>query len=453
MRLSSFIKNSTREAAIVGVGNIKRHHLRFDKLIADRNPLITNGVKSVLKHSHASKPFRIDQTKINTFLAASSLSHLLDGWMYLSNAFDAVINGDESTAIHLAYYAELRSAMSILATEGVGVFSDKHLGAFASNTNAEYPTNYFKTPGGKYVVPKSPTHTFVWDAMDKWSNSTLKPNADILKIFKVNSRDFYDLTEHFHPATSGSTLMSVRTIKSWLKDWCFDIKSYKNDRKARNDASYRPQRIQHFDKNIDFQNIINDLNKYWSVISPSGSDKFSLLDRYLLRKLYSNLFIELGSPGNRKELIENAFNQIGVNGSTLFDFLNFEHPFTSDHLIFEQAAIKKTTPMSIIARATLLLRVSVGLVSQLYHEGGINKNNLEFVWNNYGIDCGFWNSGNIPADFNNLWANVQPLFDDLTNDINTPGNDLSIFSISQRKPEELYHFGQINRACLWGLDF
>lgn len=455
MRLSYFVKNVSMDGVIEGVKNIRTNHLKNQKIISDRNPLITNGINALKKHADTRKTYTISQTKINTFLAASSLSHLLDGWMYLSNSFNAILNGDEGTAIHLGYYAELRSAMSILATEGIGVFDEKHIGVFSKTTNCEYPKNYYRgnPPNTKYVIPKERTHVFVWDAMEKWSNSGFKPNFDILEIFKVKGRNFFELTEFFHPATAGSTLLSVKTVKNWLKDWCFDIQTYRRDRDNRNEVSYRPQRIKNFNDNIDFLEIIKSLDSFWSIISPVASNKFSLLDMNLLRKLYSSLYVEIGSPGIRRDLIQNAFIQCGIHDDTLFDFLDFQNPYNQDHIIFQQASLKQTTPLSIIARATLLLRISVGLVSQLYNAGGVNKNDLSFIWNNYGIDSGFWNTGNIPADFNNLWSDIQPSLDDLRTDIDTPGIDNSLYSIMQRNPEEIIHLGQISRACLWGLDF
>lgn len=455
MRLSNHVRRASREAVVDGVRHIKRYHITSNKILSNKNPLVSNSIKSVKKHTDATKSYNIRQSKINSFLAASSLSHLLDGWLYLSNAFNAVLNGDEATAIHLSYYAELRSAMSILATEGIGVFSDKHIAVYSPSTNGEIPENYYKgsPPNQSYKQPSYQTHKFVWDIMEKWANSAYKPNSEILKIFKVHGRDFHELTEFFHPSVAGSNLLTVQTVKDWLKDWCFDIKKYRNDRDSRNESSYRPQRIVNFNQTINFNSIISELDKYWSIISPSGVDKFSLLDKYLLRKLYDTLYSKITTTSTKHELITNAFTQLGITDLPLFNFLDYQVPFQNDHIIFSQASLKKTTTLSILARATLLLRISVGLVSQLYKDGGVQKDELNFVWNQYGIDGGFWSPGNIHTDFNNLWIDVQTSLDDLKLDIQTLGANANIYEIKSRKPQEIIHFGQINRACLWGLDF
>lgn len=455
MHLGNYIKNISRDAVVDGVKNIKRYHLPSEKLLSDRNPLVTNAAKSVLKHADSRTSYRIKQAKINSFLAASSLAHMLDGWMYLSQGFNSILAGDEATAIHLTYYAELRSAMSILATEGLGVFSDKHLGAFSDVTNFEFPSNYFKgTPtASSYKQPRVPTHQFVWNAMEKWTNSAYKPNIEILKVFKVNGKNFYELTEYFHPTTAGSTLLSVNIVKEWLKEWCLDIQLYRNDREIRNEVSYRPQNIDKFSSRIDFKSILNDLNKYWLIISPSNTDKFSLLDRYLLRKLYDSLYGRLGTSTPKIDLIRNAFIQNGINDETLFGFLDFQPPYLNDHLIFTQANNKATSSLPILARATLLLRISIGLVSQLFKDGGMAGNELNFVWDKYGINSGFWENNNLPTDFSNLWFDIQPSIDDLITNINSPGLNNTPVSLKQNNYEAMAYFGQINRASLWGIDF
>lgn len=446
MSLGYFVRKVSREGVIDGVKHVKRYYIPSKKLISNKNPLQLNCTKAIKKHADDRLHYTISSNSINSYLASSSLSHLLDGWMYLSDAFNALINGDEGTCIHLAYYAELRSAMSILASEGIGVFNKKHLGVFSKTSNGEYPKNYYKPTGG-YVQPESATHQFVWDVIEKWTNSTLKPQADILKIFSVRGHDFYDLTQYFHPLATVLTTGDV--VKQWLKEWCFDIKSYRSDREMRNEVSYRPQKIKNFDVNIDFKNIINCLNDFWTIISPLQRDRFSLLDTYLLRKLFNELYARIIPSQPLKELAENALNNIGLYDTTLVKVLSSEAPYNVEHIIFQEAIKKETTSLSIIARATLLLRVSIGLVSQLFSLGGVSQSDLNFVWKNYGDNNGFWDSGNMPSDFEDLWLSIQTPIQDLKNWINS-GNP-SLYSVKKNNPENIIYFTQINRGCLWGL--
>jgi hypothetical protein len=451
----SYIKQSSREAVIAGLKHNKRYHFPSNRIVSSTNPLVRNGVNAVSRHADLRNTYQIKPTDVTQFLAASSLSHLLDGWMYLANAFNSMLAGDEATAIHLAYYAELRSAMSILSTEGIAVFSDKHISALSNTTSAVYPANFYANPVARtgYKKPVHRTHQFVWDAIDKWSSSNTKLNSDILKVFKVQGRDFYELTEFFHPATAGSSLLTTQTVKKWLKEWCFDISNYKGDRENRNESSYRPQRIKNFSSTLDFKSIINDLGSYWDVISPTPGNKFALLDKYLLRKLFSQLHTAVGGGRPLSDLVNDAFTQQGIHDHTLLNFLDSQAPFADDHIIFQHAAIRQPTALSILARATLLLRVSVGLVSQLYKAGMVNKTELGFVWAQYAVDNGFWSASAPLTDFDDLWGEISLMLEDLKIDINTPGSVNDIYSIRDRNPKEIISLSQINRACMWGLDF
>src|ERR1700722_668599 len=62
---------------------------------------------------------RINVRNLSQYIVASCLLHSTDGWSYLGKAILALMRGDPHRSRHLAYYAELRAAMSILASEGI----------------------------------------------------------------------------------------------------------------------------------------------------------------------------------------------------------------------------------------------------------------------------------------------------------------------------------------------
>lgn len=452
MKLGYFVRKSSKKPVIEGVKHLKRYYLPNKKLICNRTPFDKNCNNAIKRHADARVSYTIPSFKINNFLAASSLSHLLDGWMYLSNSISALLNGDSGACIHLAYYAELRSTMSILATEGVGVFDRKHLGVFNNITNSEFPKNYYKgtSPNLNYKTPELATHVFVWEAIEKWSKSSVKPDTEILKIFKVKGHSFFDLIEFFHPIAT--PLRSTEVVKEWLQDWCFDIRAFKNDRENRNLVSYRPQRIRDFERTLDFKIIINDLTSLWSGISPAEENKFNLLDMYLLRKLFHALYVKIAPSVPIRELIETAFESKGITDNTMNALLCMETPYTQDHLIFQHASNKELLPLPIIARAMLLLRIAVGMVSQLYKLGDVTTNELGFVWSNYGLNNGFWTPNNPKTNFNELWTDIQSTIIDLKEQVNGQGSDNNLSTLISNKSESLTYLSQISRACLWGID-
>lgn len=450
MKLSIFVRNSSNEMVVQGAKHIKRYYLSQNKLISETNPLHKN-IKSVRKHADTRNSYTIKQNDINTFMAASSISHMMDGWSYLSCSLDALLRGDKAASIHLAYYAELRSAMSILASEGIGVFNDKHIGVFPPNTNKEYPTNYYKgnPPNRSYKQPPSATHVFVWEAMQKWTDSSFRPHTNILEIFKVRGHNFKQLTEFFHP--QATILLNNKIIKTWLKDWCFDIKAYKDDRENRNTSSYRPQRIKHFDNQLNYEEIISNVNDFWNVLSPSQGNNFDLLDIYLLRKLYIKLYEVINPPEPIRELIENAFEALGLHDTQLISFLSGEAPYENDHLIFDRASELDISPISIMARSILLLRISSGNTSQIFKSAGVNHSELKFVWENYGVDNGFWEVGAMPENFEDLWTGVQNHIREIKDRIDLVPKQNDLAAILRDNGYDFSFFKQINRACLWGV--
>ena len=55
--------------------------------------------------------------------AVSGPNHCVDGWSYAARSISALLAGDLHATRHLAYYAQLRAALSILAGLGVGIFN------------------------------------------------------------------------------------------------------------------------------------------------------------------------------------------------------------------------------------------------------------------------------------------------------------------------------------------
>src|ERR1022692_1923182 len=99
------------------------------------------------------------------YIAASAPVHLLDGWAFLGRAVDASLRGDPDTARHLAYYAELRAAMALLASEGLGVFDKQHFVVESS-----MPPSMIRSSSG--------THAIVWDLLKAWC--VLPKAADLI---------------------------------------------------------------------------------------------------------------------------------------------------------------------------------------------------------------------------------------------------------------------------------
>jgi hypothetical protein len=73
-------------------------------------------------------------------------------------------------------------------------------------------------------------------------------------------------------------------------------------------------------------------------------DRFSLLDIYLLRKLYNELYTKINPPQPLRELVENALNNVGLYDATLIKLLSCEAPYNVEHITFKEAIKKKQLP-------------------------------------------------------------------------------------------------------------
>ena len=199
------------------------------------------------------------------YIAVSTLLHCSDGWSFLGRSINALLNGDEGTALHLAYYAELRAAMSLLATQGIGAFDRRHFLIDGSNSVTAFPES-------------APTHVFVWDCVEAWAQTIHAANllGEIIVPFEIK------LSSWASPL--GAAPIIRLSGQEWLKEWGMDLARFKDDRNARNTTSYRPTGLE-FSNNGSVETATSFVRSMWSILRPTGSTGFGNLDRFLLRSL------------------------------------------------------------------------------------------------------------------------------------------------------------------------
>lgn len=457
MQLGRFVGSASRLPIIDGLKTIKQIQIPRSSLLIPNNQLAKDAIKAIDKRN--TSPLRY--TDVNNYIAASSISHVLDGWGYLSNAVNAYLNGDSGVAIHLAYYAELRAVMSILASEGIGVFSNTHLSVNSSTKYDVFTKKRKKIRDNRYPIghPQAwtkkdtnslGTHVFAWDALDKWCKSTSKPAVHLLKIFRVNGHDFSDLMAGFHP--SASPLQTSGIAKHWLNQWAFDVKRYRSDRELRNFVSYRPQTIDDFSNRMNFKESIQSIYKLFQVLSPSSNNPFDYLDKLLLKALFQEFYSRPGisARGSFQELAQESFEKLGASfDATTQRILLDPTTINGSHSIFQEASQLQTSPLSVISRAALLLRVSTGTTSLLLEEANIQKSELNFVWDNYGFHNGFWDSENPISNFYSLWNDVEQEYTNMQESINDINN--SSYAVNSELKGSCGILSQFNRAALWGI--
>jgi hypothetical protein len=437
MTLSDFILNASPQVVQEGLFQIKADYFNQNQFVPDSNRLKSNAVDNIKNHIDPASGTIINPDELKSFLASSCILHSIDGWHYLSNSIHALLSGDIAIAIHLAYYAELRAASSLLASEGIGVFDSKHLMINVNSDIHVYPL---------MKKDKCPTHSFVWEALNQWVISP-KP-SNILKYFKYLGIDFQSWTA-FIPNASADIISSL-FIKDWIKNWCIDIENFKSDRKSRNVFSYRPFFGRSYVLSTLFESV-EMLNSFWKVLEPSESNRFSVLDKYLFSAFIEKIKTNNVSSIPKDQFLMNVFTNSGkTTDNSLIEIFNNNY----SHTIIEKAKDRAMNenempnPLAIISRAILMLRIATGATSYLIESVNVTKDELKFYINKVGIDGGFWNRDEMPEDFCDLWTDIDNLindFEELSFD-----QDLTLKKLNDNH-YNISTYSQFNRAAVWGL--
>ena len=423
--------NSASSAAMEGtLFRIRRRFRQWNRWLTARHPY-----GDVIK-ALQPKGKVIDGTKLAEYIASSIPLHLADGWTYLARAFDAVRSGDSNTAVHLAYYAELRAAMSLLASEGVGVFNDRHVAigpTFAATDWSNLNSNRGRRVG---------THLATWELLGSWADDP-KRAATILTAIKVESRT---ISEWFDAAQIGQSVQHI-VARRWLKAWSLDLTLFSVDRDRRNYTSYRPNHIApNSATSIDADaDVICPLLQTWPALEPSGNGGAAIDVALLFRAL----FLAFNRPFPLGEDWHRFIDRLGEAASTGLQ-TQLKNPAVMDNYVLRWADNSANPPASqaVLARATLLLRIANGVCAQRLANAQVSKQDIQFWWTRFGEDGGLWSDTSEPEYFADLWGEVNDAIGDA---------ESALQSVSSSKPmsEICPIFGrgvaltQYSRVPLW----
>lgn len=382
---------------------------------------------------------------LKDYMAVSTLLHCNDGWEFLNNSITSLLNGSYEKSIHFAYYAELRAAMSFLATNGIAVLNDRHfcLDGFG---------NVYWTSA------KRGTHRFTWEILDLWSNQTRNASKINENLF-LHGISFNDwLTGAGIPSNSPALAISP---SSWLRRWNIDIQMLSSDRDIRNQVSYRPSRLRTAYSYVP--KILEELDylaKNWRLLEPSPLSSSHRLDLELLKmSLYSSLERHTGilqTKSDIKNALSNVESSTGIKISKPVQRYLLNKTSTSA-LIYKAnlSAIdsrNRIRPMSVISRAFLMLRLSTLSVKRVLLDSTVSFDDVKFWWNSIGLNKGFWNENSNVGPMSDLWSDIELSIDNIELEINRG-------SINDRR--DLFSYvsldtaiiSQVERACLWTLEY
>jgi hypothetical protein len=412
------------------------------------NPYFIDCLGNLVLHTQSG--ISINESALSKYIATSAPLHCADGWSFLGRALDACSRGDDTTCIHLAYYAELRAAMSILATEGIGIFDDRHF--VVTSINRCKPIGALRRDGRS----NQRTHSIAWLAIEYWA--TLLRSANLLRqIIRPGGIAMGDWLDAFG---AGSTSRAIAT--KWLQTWGLDLKrlSIGEDRDSRNQASYRPTRLAQtpYTNALERSIFIRNL---WTYCEPIPDARFQVLDRHLLRLSLEGIYASLPRTirGNYVDRIMRMLTMI-LGDVNLIDewrqFLTRAVDPINPIMITEASKSARYGDhghhFQVVARACLLLRVATGACAKLLRECSLGRDEMEFWWKPLGEERGLWQSGNDPSDFMDLWSDiddaiVKVLQWEIDNSSLVPSN----LAWRNDLEHEIAIMGECERIVLWGM--
>lgn len=382
------------------------------------------------------------------YIVASAVLHAMDGWTFLGKAISCHVHGDCDTARHLAYYAELRAAMALLASEGIGAFDKQHF-VVKSKRKVDF------------VGSASGTHMFVWDALDHWA-STPRASDTVFALVKPDGKPLVDWLNAFSatPATTGLL------AKSWIETWGLDLQRLTKDRTARNLSSYRPTEF-HFQGVNSLEKSVKFISELWRLAEPNPVG-FATMDAHLLRQGLERKFKALQPNGRTSKQAKRAFrtqvramlHTIGPSTGGGFDWEGFltRTILPEEPLIMQQAAGalkpgQKGHDLQVICRASLLLRIASGSCSDLLRAAGhVDLDKLNFWLLPLSQRLGFFKGEEFPGDRADLWADVEPSIGAIERWLeNVEDIDKNAFVLNQNNGADVQILASTEIAGIWAL--
>ncbi len=174
MSVGSFINSVSKNGIYIAASQIKATELPQRRWLRLQNRYATDVLERInTDHTSGTLP---NDNELAEYVAASVITHCYDGWRFLAQAVDSLLDGDLGTALHLAYYAELRATLSFLASEGIAIFN-RH--------------NYWFDSMGTSHLFAGNTHTITWKVLNEWADVPAN-STRLLKLFRVNGITFDD---------------------------------------------------------------------------------------------------------------------------------------------------------------------------------------------------------------------------------------------------------------------
>lgn len=369
------------------------------------------------------------KTQLGIYIGLSTFNHCVDAWNFLARGIGALIRGDIYSCIHMVYYSELRSVMSILASKGIGVFDKAHIQFDAKG-------NLWKADSSKRAIG---THRFVELALNEIEQSNSSIISDIFNNVQIDGINLHDIVN-----VSGfnlSSLLGGHAFTKFFALWSIDL-SIMSDRELRNTSSYRPA----FQRNPVPNDMINRISEIWTALEPLPGNPFVQLDKAIIWETVDNLANITGTSKNSLiKTLSTTFQSSELN--KLLNSVPYGKWILDETKKYQtQPKMCFSDPFPMIARAIFLGRMSAGMARSF-----MGNFDVDFIlpWClNFAEMVGIIESQSNVSNLDDLFVDILDAltpFDQITN------SNSALFEISRNLAGELSTLSQFERVPLWGL--
>ena len=381
---------------------------------------------------------RFTTQQILDVLASTGPSHCLDGWSFLSRALAALLSGDAHTTRHLAYYAQLRAALSLLHCHGIGIFNGVNFAADASGAVFHIGNN---RPG----VRGPGTHAAAWAALSGWAEQ-MGTASVFLNSVEFRGVSLLDSIDAVWPSATGAPLVS-----RIIQNWGIDLRRSAEELESRIVSSYCAHAFNSAPSQMESR--LELVQSIWRSLEPDGRGGFPSLDRYLLRRLMELMTEEQSRIAPQQHLWQTAFRRLDprIRAFVTQDFLE-RRANPNDLLVFTHAESTQLGDVhAMVSRALLLLRSATAVVRSAFLDAqfDLETDDLHTWFDTVGIDRGFWPANQPPEELEALWDEISHAVDDLDQYVSTNLGDQISFVDSMR--DQVAFLSQAERACIWGV--
>lgn len=365
----------------------------------------------------------VDHGDLRDYVAASGPAHVIDGWALLGRAIDSALRRDGYSAVHFAYYAELRAAVCLLACEGIGIFNRKHAIVNRRNT-----APLRQTVGTHHIAYLGLQH---WAALSRASGLL----EDLVQPSGI------PLSQWLHACHASVPARAIG--QKWLRCWGLDLAIVREDQDLRNLASYRPSCFR-LAGPLATSDVVDFVQQLWSLFEPSSGGGFPTIEGHLLRRALRAGNVQSPAAADIMNLgmaEQEAKSWAGVlsRGDESLPLVEAERRTPIEN---------SRCHLQVISRAALLLYVSTRAAGRLLRKAGYAEETLAFWWRSFGEARGLWAASSPPGNPTELWADMEAALADLRA-LDSASN--SFRELRRNGAAAISELGAWEAVAIWGL--